>query len=370
LHAAGIRLATATLIASLFWSLVAGAGEPGGAMPEELLTPEELALRELQMRGNAPPVLVVEPRSVRVTLTRGQNAISRLTIRNGGGSTLAWSVLSAPGWVRLDRLSGEIGHRGKQPAVVVIDAGSLRPGTETGRLVIAAPDAEGSPATVEVTAVVLPGGPGGPARPDEPVGSAPPASTLSPQPSPAGPGHVRRMPRFHVTGRADWAFEGDGGPGESVWGAPGRVAVEFTSASGRWGVRQERGFGVRWFNEPGGTGAEVEFKQDITSLRLYAPSHGRRGERTSCLVFSLGPAGVRHRVHLAGVDEFYRADYFALGAGYRYVAASGFTMEASVIAGPYLDGDDIVPTYLDFFGARQELDVDRPAYMLMVGYTY
>ena len=93
--------------------------------------------------------------SLRVSVKQGQTALAHLTIRNAGGRTLSWTVESAPGWLRLDRLSGELGFGGEQKLVVVADASTLEAGTEAGEIVIAAPGGEGSPVTISVAAEVI-----------------------------------------------------------------------------------------------------------------------------------------------------------------------------------------------------------------------
>lgn len=122
----------------------------------EVLTPEEQAERELERKRQAQPVLECEPRSLRAEVKRGETSALRLTIRNAGGRTLRWSVKSAPGWVRMDVLSGEVGFGESRTVGLAVRSETLQPGTSRGEIVIEAPGATGSPATVRVSVKVLP----------------------------------------------------------------------------------------------------------------------------------------------------------------------------------------------------------------------
>ena len=137
------RIARSFFIAVfLLGALTAGA--------REVLTPEEQAERELERRRNAPPVLECTPKSLVATVEPGETTLLHLTVRNAGGLRLRWSVLSAPKWVRLDRLSGKLGFEEEDTLVLVADPGALPRGAVQGRIVIAAPGAEGSPVTIAV----------------------------------------------------------------------------------------------------------------------------------------------------------------------------------------------------------------------------
>lgn len=120
----------------------------GGEGPREFLTPEEEAEREGERRKEAPPALSVTPARLRAEVRPGETAILRLTVRNTGGRTLQWSVLSAPKWARIDRRKGSLGHRQEHSLVIVADPEGLPAGPARGNIVIVAPDAAGSPATI------------------------------------------------------------------------------------------------------------------------------------------------------------------------------------------------------------------------------
>jgi hypothetical protein len=140
-HVSAFLLA-ATLVAAL----------PAAA--REILTPEEQAERELAKRREAEPVLVCEPTALEVAVKRGETRALRVTIRNAGGLTLSWAVISAPKWVSPDRRAGELGFDEKRSLVLTVDPEGLGGVETTGEIVIEAPEAEGSPVTVRIVAVV------------------------------------------------------------------------------------------------------------------------------------------------------------------------------------------------------------------------
>lgn len=120
------------------------------ASAREVLTPEEQAERELEKKRAARPALQCTPVSLSFQVKEGETPIFLLTIRNGGGRTLRWSVTSVPSWVRLDRMSGKLGFEEEEELVLVADPEGRPAGTARGKIVLAAPDAEGSPVTVAV----------------------------------------------------------------------------------------------------------------------------------------------------------------------------------------------------------------------------
>ena len=143
---------------------------PSGA--REVLTPEEQAEIELEKRRQAEPVLECSPTALKAKVTQGQTSILHLTIGNTGGRTLRWSVLSAPKWVRLDRMSGKLAFEEEERLVLVADPEGLPGGIASGKIVIAAPGAEGSPVTIAL-ALDVP--------------APPPSETPRAEPAPSGP---------------------------------------------------------------------------------------------------------------------------------------------------------------------------------------
>jgi hypothetical protein len=171
------------------------------AAGREILTPEEEEARSLDERRSAAPVLSCTPASLTAELKQGQTSVAQLSVRNAGGRRLRWSVLSSPGWTRLDQMSGELGFEESRNVVVVIDASSLPPGPNEGQIVIVASEAQGSPATISVSVGV-----------EELKKPPSETTTVAPQPAP--------VPRKGRTGRF--------GLRTGVM-APGSGDIQFTS---------------------------------------------------------------------------------------------------------------------------------------------
>jgi hypothetical protein len=123
-------------------------------MPKEILTPEEESELERERVKKVQPILVCLPRTLRATLEPGETTTLRLTVRNGGGGTLAWTVGFSPSWARVSPESGELGPGESRRLMVVVDGSRLREGRTRGQVVIEAAGAKGSPASVPATARV------------------------------------------------------------------------------------------------------------------------------------------------------------------------------------------------------------------------
>lgn len=119
-------------------------------LPEEL--PEEPTRQEPAPKRESGPVLAVEPAPLSAGMKPGEPLLLGLTVRNAGGETLAWHVLSAPEWARLDVLSGELGFGDEKKLVIVVEPGAIPEGGLEGQIVIVAPDAKGSPAKFRIRA--------------------------------------------------------------------------------------------------------------------------------------------------------------------------------------------------------------------------
>jgi hypothetical protein len=134
------------------------------AVAREVRTPEEDAQHELERRRQARPVLRCTPTSFKARAEQGQTTILSLSIRNAGGRTLKWSVVSAPSWIRTDRMSGMLGFAEEENLVFVADAKGRSATTLAGAIVIDASDAERSPVAIAVTLEIPEGKPLGEGR--------------------------------------------------------------------------------------------------------------------------------------------------------------------------------------------------------------
>jgi hypothetical protein len=121
---------------------------------EDVLSPEEIATRELERRRNAPPVLACSPARLRASLTMGRSKTLRLTVRNAGGRTLEWSITQAPDWARPSERRGSLGFEERRTVEVTLDSSALDPGQARAEVVIDAAGAKGSPFTVPVAVSV------------------------------------------------------------------------------------------------------------------------------------------------------------------------------------------------------------------------
>jgi hypothetical protein len=186
----------------------------------EILTPEEIAERDLEAKKDAPPVLAVEPGELRADIAGGETRSLRLTVKNVGGGTLAWSLSSTPRWARPDRLSGELGFQEEAGLVLLIDPAETRVGAAGGEargvIVIearsvqrrgpddAAPPVEGSPTNVPVVVGIPAGSVSDAAAPGgEPVLECTPA-TLTRTIKQGERADLRVTIRNAGTGRMSW----------------------------------------------------------------------------------------------------------------------------------------------------------------------
>ncbi len=120
----------------------------------EVLTPEEQAERELEKKRQAAPVLVCTPDTLGATVARGETRALLLTIRNGGGQTLSWAVISAPSWVDVGVRGGELKFGEKRTLTLAVDPREMTTGTSEGVILVEAPGAEGSPVRVRIVVEV------------------------------------------------------------------------------------------------------------------------------------------------------------------------------------------------------------------------
>ena len=237
----------------------------GPAAAREILTPEEQAEREIQKRRQAEPVLECSPTALKAKVTQGQTSILHLTIGNTGGRTLRWSVLSAPKWVRLDRMSGKLAFEEEERLVLVADPEGLPGGIASGKIVIAAPGAEGSPVTITL-ALDVPAPPPSETPPAELVPSGPKA--LVPV-IPAKPG----KPKNWCVGLLVAAVEPMPGSAMEYQGNPmGMFLVRFgAKGTRRKGI--EFGFGYAEFNS-WENADEISTRLLISRTRILFPAIG------------------------------------------------------------------------------------------------
>ena len=201
--------------------------------PEPFLVQSSAEL-ELARKKAAPPVLSVSPARLQVTADEGAPASARLVVENSGGQTLAWRVLSAPRWARVQPSNGALGFQARQTVTVSLSSEGLAPGVEEGALVIEAPGAAGSPASIPVAFEILKPAPSAPERAsvpappreetreraararrprEEKLPPLPPLPALPPAPreevpeGPAGPGGfgVRLSGLFKVSGDVSYS---------------------------------------------------------------------------------------------------------------------------------------------------------------------
>ena len=129
------------------------------ASAQEYLTPEEKTQRELERQQKAPPILICTPQTFSATVRRDETTTLRMTIKNGGGQMLKWSIAKMPAWISASDGAGYVGFQGKQEVVFTVDPAGLVEGTNKTEIVIAAAGATGSPATVPIELIVKPAAP-------------------------------------------------------------------------------------------------------------------------------------------------------------------------------------------------------------------
>ena len=108
-----------------------------------------------------PPRLGADPASLSYSFVAGATAAARqLTVSNRGGGSLDFSVISSEdsgsGWLRVSPMSGTASATAPASLTVTATPQDLPPGTYTGRVVIASPNASGA-FTVPVTMTIAAG---------------------------------------------------------------------------------------------------------------------------------------------------------------------------------------------------------------------
>jgi hypothetical protein len=287
----------------------------------EILTPEEQAERELERKRQAEPVLECSPSALEAKVTQGQTSILHLTIGNTGGRTLRWSVLSAPKWVRLDRMSGKLGFEEEERLVLVADPEGLPGGIASGKIVVAAPGAEGSPATVAL-ALDVP--------------APPPSETPAAGPTPSGPGSavpappvVPKTPRAWRLGLMVAAIEPMPGSAREYHGSPpmGILLIRFgANGTRRKGI--EFGAGLAEFYSEEDGEEELWSRLIIWRTRALFPVVGGLHLTAGGQIVSeeADYPGTDYKEHTRGTLDagaMYRlGGHFELSASYSYLVES------------------------------------------------
>jgi len=97
-------------------------------------------------------VLTVEPPAINDAVVFGNSTkqVHSLAITNSGRGAFSWSAVKDADWIALSAPSGT----GDATLTVTLDPAGMAPGTYTGHVVVASPDADGSPKTVDVTLTI------------------------------------------------------------------------------------------------------------------------------------------------------------------------------------------------------------------------
>ena len=152
--------AVLALLALLGAASTSSAGEAADSQEneydEDYVTPEEQRERELETRRQAQAVLVCDPGDLRAAIARGETKTLHLTIRNAGGQTLNWAVTAKPDWLRVDAQEGSLGFEEERRIALDVETGDIAADNVRGELVLYAPGAAGSPATIVVLLDIKP----------------------------------------------------------------------------------------------------------------------------------------------------------------------------------------------------------------------
>ena len=252
----------------------------------DLLSRGELAGLERQRREEERPVLECSPGALRMEAARGKVVTLRLTVRNGGGKTLHWSIRSAPAWARTEIRAGKLGYHENFYIVFTIDATNLLQGRNEGEIIVEAPDTAGGPLAV-------------------PIG----VTVFEPPPPPPPPPEPPRPGFFGV--RAGYAIPGSGGEfsfdGGLTFGLHYRPQRPFES-------RLSYELGLDYFTAVGGDGLNPS---SVIAARFgLLWDIGKRQERVQGYLVS-GVWGLRESVE-SGLGDYVFDNYAGalnLGAG-------------------------------------------------------
>lgn len=143
-HSLGVVLSAALLVQAV----------PAQAL--DILSGSEIAERERKRKLLAKPVLSCAPLELSARAVRGETAELRLTIRNGGGQVLRWSLSRLPPWLAADVLTGELRFEERRTVVLHVRTQLVRSDSDVAEILVEAPGADGSPARVSVAVEVRP----------------------------------------------------------------------------------------------------------------------------------------------------------------------------------------------------------------------
>jgi hypothetical protein len=143
-HSLGVVLSAALLVQAV------------PALALDILSGSEIAERERKRRLQAKPVLSCAPLKLSARAVRGDTAELRLTIRNGGGQVLRWSLSQLPPWLAADVMTGELKFEGQRTVMLHVRTQLVRSDSDVAQVLVEAPGADGSPARVSVAVEVKP----------------------------------------------------------------------------------------------------------------------------------------------------------------------------------------------------------------------
>jgi len=126
------------------------------AIALDIMSESEIAERERMRKLQARPVLRCEPARLATRVKRGETAELRLNVGNGGGQVLRWSLSGAPAWLAADAVAGELKCQQSREVVLHVRGALIRSQVASARIQIAAPGAQGSPATVLIEVDIEP----------------------------------------------------------------------------------------------------------------------------------------------------------------------------------------------------------------------
>lgn len=133
------------------------------------LSPQQVAV-SFTVPSTTPPALSASPQTLSLAALAGGSAPAsqQITIGNIGGGTLSWSATATPAWLSVSPATGQA------PGALSVTASitGLAAGSYQGSVVVTAPGATGSPATIPVTLTVTADTSGGRQFFVSPTGSA------------------------------------------------------------------------------------------------------------------------------------------------------------------------------------------------------
>ena len=115
--------------------------------------------RTLEFLGSCeltPPVIVVSPAAISMTLEEGQSDTTALLVENQGGSVLTYTISTSAAWLSAEPLSGSVAPLSSQDITLTLDATSLSVDVYTTTLEVNSNDPVQPLLSVPVTLTVVP----------------------------------------------------------------------------------------------------------------------------------------------------------------------------------------------------------------------